>query len=431
MATREEIADILAGFTLFGDLQTPQLLGVAGVFEEVLFPAGERILRQGLTGSGFYVILDGTADVRIDGQQRATLGRGDFFGEVSILLGEPPTADVVASTPLRCIQIAGPDVQGFLVDQPAGHVPDAPGPGAATPQREPLAELSPVDPDARPFPPGEYPVIVIGSGPGGLQISLRPQALRRAARGAVGRSVARWHVPPLAVLPAAAVVDQALRPRGRDGPRVPALRLEQPDRVRARAPLAAGGLHGRLVVLSLAARDGGEPRVVRRQGGPRHPLRLPLGPHPARGRPRRSDLHPRDDRRRVPLRTLVLAVGIAQPWTPNQPGIEHAPPLRGDARGVLVRRQAPVHHRQAELGLRAGVRPRRLGLEDHGGVAVARQDVGPDEVAGRRPGALRAAVRGQLPGSRGLDPRRLHRRDRAHRATPTGCGSSGPTTGSR
>jgi CRP-like cAMP-binding protein len=118
MATREEIADILAGFTLFGDLQTPQLLGVAGVFDEVVFPTGERILRQGLTGSGFFIILDGTADVRIDGEKRASLGRGDFFGEVSILLGEPPTADVVASTPLRCIQIAGPNVEGFLVDHP-------------------------------------------------------------------------------------------------------------------------------------------------------------------------------------------------------------------------------------------------------------------------------------------------------------------------
>jgi CRP-like cAMP-binding protein len=118
MATREEIADILAGFTLFGDLQTPQLLGVASIFDEVVFPANERILRQGLTGSGFFVILDGTADVRIDGQSRATLGRGDFFGEVSILLGEPPTADVVATSPLRCIQIAGNDVQAFLVGNP-------------------------------------------------------------------------------------------------------------------------------------------------------------------------------------------------------------------------------------------------------------------------------------------------------------------------
>jgi CRP-like cAMP-binding protein len=118
MATREEIADILAGFTLFGDLQTPQLLGVAGSFEEVFFPEGERILRQGLTGSGFYVILEGAADVIVDGTNRSTLHRGDFFGEVSILLGEPPTADVVATAPLRCIVIAGPAVQAFLESHP-------------------------------------------------------------------------------------------------------------------------------------------------------------------------------------------------------------------------------------------------------------------------------------------------------------------------
>jgi CRP-like cAMP-binding protein len=118
MATREEIADILAGFTLFGDLQTPQLLSVAGVFEEVFFPQGERVLRQGLTGSGFYVILEGEADVIVDGTQRSTLHRGDFFGEVSILLGEPPTADVIATSPIRCIVIPGPAVEAFLVAHP-------------------------------------------------------------------------------------------------------------------------------------------------------------------------------------------------------------------------------------------------------------------------------------------------------------------------
>lgn len=118
MATREEIADILAGFTLFGDLQTSQLLGVAGAFEEVLFPQGERVLRQGLTGSGFYVILDGSADVIVDGHQRSTLHRGDFFGEMSILLGEPPTADIVAKTALSCIVLAGPALEAFLVSHP-------------------------------------------------------------------------------------------------------------------------------------------------------------------------------------------------------------------------------------------------------------------------------------------------------------------------
>ena len=118
MAGREEIADVLAGFALFGDLAGPQLLGVAGAFEEVFFPQDERILRQGLPGSGFYVILDGTAAVVVDGQQRATLGRGEFFGEVSILLGEPPTADVVALQPLRCIVLAGPSVEPFLAAHP-------------------------------------------------------------------------------------------------------------------------------------------------------------------------------------------------------------------------------------------------------------------------------------------------------------------------
>lgn len=118
MATRDEIADAIAGMTLFADLQRPQLLGVASRFEEAFFAQGSRILRQGLTGSGFYVILDGEASVVIDGVERATLSRGEFFGEVSVLLGEPPTADIVATRPLRCIVLAGPAVEGFLVEHP-------------------------------------------------------------------------------------------------------------------------------------------------------------------------------------------------------------------------------------------------------------------------------------------------------------------------
>ena len=82
MADRQEIADAIAGFALFADLSTPQLLGVAHTFEETFFPEGDRILRQGLTGSGFYIILEGEAQVVVDGQERAILSRGDFFGEV-------------------------------------------------------------------------------------------------------------------------------------------------------------------------------------------------------------------------------------------------------------------------------------------------------------------------------------------------------------
>lgn len=118
MATRDEIVESIAGMTLFADLSAPQLQGVAGRMDEAFFAEGERILRQGLTGSGFYVILEGEVGVVIDGQQINTLGRGEFFGEMSILLQKPPVADIVALRPMRCLVLAGPAVEPFLLDHP-------------------------------------------------------------------------------------------------------------------------------------------------------------------------------------------------------------------------------------------------------------------------------------------------------------------------
>lgn len=118
MADRNEIVDTIAGYALFADLTTPQLQAVAHTFEERWYPDGERVLRQGLTGSGFHIVIDGACSIQVDGQERARLSRGDFFGEVSILLGEPPVADVVAIGPLRCLVLAGPAVEAFLVAHP-------------------------------------------------------------------------------------------------------------------------------------------------------------------------------------------------------------------------------------------------------------------------------------------------------------------------
>lgn len=118
MATRDEIVESIAGMTLFADLSAPQLQGAAGRMDEAFFAEGERILRQGLTGSGFYVILEGEVGVVIDGQQINTLGRGEFFGEMSILLQKPPVADIVALRPMRCLVLAGPAVEPFLLDHP-------------------------------------------------------------------------------------------------------------------------------------------------------------------------------------------------------------------------------------------------------------------------------------------------------------------------
>jgi len=118
MAGREELIDAIAGFGLFADLTSPQLAGVVHTFEEVAYAEGQTVLHQGLSGSGFHVIIDGEVKVVVDGEERARLARGDFFGEVSIFLGEPPIADIVATRPLRCLVLAGPRVESFLVAHP-------------------------------------------------------------------------------------------------------------------------------------------------------------------------------------------------------------------------------------------------------------------------------------------------------------------------
>jgi CRP-like cAMP-binding protein len=113
-----DMAERLARLALFSDLTTPQLAHVAHAFEEEMFPEGQRILRQGFTGSNLYVILDGEACITVDGKELARLGRGEFFGEISALLGEPPAADVLAVTAMRCLVVPGPEVKGFLVANP-------------------------------------------------------------------------------------------------------------------------------------------------------------------------------------------------------------------------------------------------------------------------------------------------------------------------
>ena len=116
---QQRILDALASLTLFSDLDRPQLQAVAHTMSEESFPAGQRILRQGFSGGGFFVILEGEVTVRVDGDDVATLGKGDFFGEISLLLGEPPIADVVAAVPVVALQLGGPDLREFLLAYPA------------------------------------------------------------------------------------------------------------------------------------------------------------------------------------------------------------------------------------------------------------------------------------------------------------------------
>ena len=86
---------------LFAHASPKELEFVASRTDETPAPAGTQLTKQGSSGNTFYVLLDGEADVTIDGKHRRTLKPGDFFGEISMLDRGPATATVTTKTPVR------------------------------------------------------------------------------------------------------------------------------------------------------------------------------------------------------------------------------------------------------------------------------------------------------------------------------------------
>ena len=74
---------------------------IKSAVEKTVSP-GEKLVQEGQGGVGFYLILEGKAEVIKDGQKLAELETGNFFGELAVIDGQPRTADVVAVTETKC-----------------------------------------------------------------------------------------------------------------------------------------------------------------------------------------------------------------------------------------------------------------------------------------------------------------------------------------
>ena len=95
-------ADTIANVPLFSDLEPRELERIADSFKERRYGAGESIASAGKSGAGFFVIGEGTASVTVGGDQRATLGPGDYFGEIALIDEGARTASLTAETDMVC-----------------------------------------------------------------------------------------------------------------------------------------------------------------------------------------------------------------------------------------------------------------------------------------------------------------------------------------
>lgn len=91
----------LAQLPCFAELSDEQRTQASDLLEEVVVSAGAEVAVQGDFAYHFFVVEDGTAEVRENGARVAELGPGDFFGELALLRDGPRSASVVAATDLR------------------------------------------------------------------------------------------------------------------------------------------------------------------------------------------------------------------------------------------------------------------------------------------------------------------------------------------
>jgi CRP-like cAMP-binding protein len=109
----------LEGLPLFADLDGEERADVAGRVNELTVQAGATLAVEGDNAYELFVIEEGEAEVRRQGETIATLREGDVFGEIGVLVTGTRRATVVASTPMRLVAMFSRDFKQVESRMPA------------------------------------------------------------------------------------------------------------------------------------------------------------------------------------------------------------------------------------------------------------------------------------------------------------------------
>ena len=109
----------LAALPLFDALSESELAEVAAWFEARDVGQDVKLVGEGTTGHSFFVIVDGEVLVTAGGDEIATLGPGDFFGELALLATGRRTATVTTTKPSHLLVLFGTDFTRLRAQYPA------------------------------------------------------------------------------------------------------------------------------------------------------------------------------------------------------------------------------------------------------------------------------------------------------------------------
>jgi CRP/FNR family transcriptional regulator, cyclic AMP receptor protein len=111
--------DLIKRVPLFGSVSKAELEQIASIADEIDLPEGKELIVEGDTGREFFVLVQGTADVERGGKKVASIGPGDFFGEIALIAKTPRNATVRTTSPARALVITDRAFRRLLEDSPA------------------------------------------------------------------------------------------------------------------------------------------------------------------------------------------------------------------------------------------------------------------------------------------------------------------------
>ena len=110
--------ETLRNVPLLAELDDRELEQLARQMHERRFPEGADVTSEGAGGAGFFVIAEGNADVTVAGEHRASLGPGDFFGEIALIDTGVRSASITASSELLCYGLTPWEFRPFVEENP-------------------------------------------------------------------------------------------------------------------------------------------------------------------------------------------------------------------------------------------------------------------------------------------------------------------------
>ena len=117
MTPSRDVLD-LSKIWLFSTSSAKDLRLIRRALEEVTVPAGRLLTEQGTIGREFFLIVDGQASVKRNNRKVATLGPGQYFGELALLDRRPRSASVTSDTEMTLLVLGQRQFNGVLDSVP-------------------------------------------------------------------------------------------------------------------------------------------------------------------------------------------------------------------------------------------------------------------------------------------------------------------------